>query len=370
MKRALLLVVSVLVCAACVPRTGADDKAESSSPPPARRFLLKETPSTEPPATFQGGYVHNACAVLTPEVLASAGMALKDGILQGGQRLSPTDGDRPDLAGKGWRVSTCGGDVTLSASPGLSGTSVNLNVLHSRFSRRTDWRDAVLEVDVRRVPERSPEDVKMSIQTDYNILELSITGFTKLPNPEGTLTKLLDGVRRNVAQGPRSMPVHSYPAPYDFVADPCAAFPPEVFTTITERRTDGLQRDLFSLSEIPGSKHNSVDIRCDREGQVMLSEGIAPSVTVNQTVLSVPDPAAAIAAVRMQCDVERGEALPRPIGEASCGHYRGDGGQVLFRSGRSMVRISLIAAKTDPARTRDNLLKGAEAVYARLMPSP
>ncbi|WP_125781484.1 hypothetical protein [Amycolatopsis sp. WAC 01375] len=190
------------------------------------------------------------------------------------------------------------------------------------------------------------------------------------PDPEAALTTLLDGIRRNVAQGPRSMPVHSYPAPYDLVADPCAAFPAEVFTTITERPTDGLQRDLFSLSETPGSKHNSVEMRCDRAGQVALSEGIAPSVTVSQTVLSVPDPAAAIASVREQCDFSQGEPLSRPIGEASCGDFGADGGQVLFQSGRAMVRISLIAAKTDPATTRENLLKGAEAVYARLTPSP
>ncbi|EME56623.1 hypothetical protein H074_22179 [Amycolatopsis decaplanina DSM 44594] len=303
-------------------------------------------------------------------MLAAAGMTLKDGFLQGGQRLSTTDGDRPELAGKGSWASTCGGSVSVSSAPKLTDISVNLHVLHSRFSLRMDWRDAVLEVDARRVSESSPEDVKVSLQTDYNILELGITGFTELPDPEATLTTLLDGIRRNVAQGPRSMPVHSYPAPYDLVADPCAAFPAEVFTTITERRTDGLQRDLFSLSETPGSKHNSVEMRCDRAGQVALSEGIAPSVTVGQTVLSVPDPAAAIAGVREQCDVERGVELPRPLGEASCGHFGADGDQVLFHSGRSMVRISLIAAKTDPATTRENLAKGAEAVYARLTPSP
>jgi len=364
MKRVLLLVVPALLGAACLPRSG---PADTAAPPPPQRFLLKETPSTEPPATFQGGFVHNACAVLTPEVLAAAGMALKDGFLQGGDRLSTTDGDRPDLAGKGSWVSTCGGSVSVSSAPELSGTSVNLHVLHSRFSLRMDWRDAVLEVGARRV---SAEDIRVSLQTDYNILELSITGFTRLPDPEATLTKLLDGVRRNVAQGPRSMPVHSYPAPYDLVADPCAAFPAEIFTTITERPTDGLQRDLFSLSETPGPKYNSVDMRCDRAGQVALSEGIAPNVSVSQTVLSVPDPAAAIAAVREQCDFERGEALARPIGEASCGHRRADGGQVLFQSGRSVVRVSLIAAKTDPLTTRENLAKGAEAVYARLTPSP
>ncbi|ONF62922.1 hypothetical protein [Amycolatopsis keratiniphila] len=355
MKRVLLLVVPALLCAACVPRSG----PAADPPPPARRFILKETPSAEPPATFQGGFVHNACAVLTHEVLAAAGMVLKDGFLQGGQRLSTTDGDRPDLAGTGLWASTCGG-VTVS------GASVNLKVLHSRFSRRMDWRDAVLKVGTH----REGDDVRVSLQTDYNILELGITGFTKLPDPEAALATLLDGIRRNIAQGPRSMPVHTYPAPYDLVADPCAAFPAEVFTTITERPTDGLQQDLFSLSETPGSKYNSVEMRCDRTGLVALSEGIAPNVTVSQTVLSVPHPDAAIAAVREQCDFERGEALARPVGEASCAHRRADGGQVLFQRGRSMVRISLVAAKTDPATTRENLAKGAEAVYARLTPSP
>lgn len=366
MKRVLLLLVPALLCAACVPRSGPADTADP--PPLPRRFILKETPGTEPPATFQGGFVHNACAVLNPEVLAAAGMALKDGFLQGGDRLSTTDGDRPDLAGTGLWASTCGGSVTVSGAPNLADVSVSLHVLHSRFSRRMDWRDAVLKVDARQVSERSPEDIKVSLQTDYNILELGITGFTRLPDPEAALTSLLDGIRRNVAQGPRSMPVHSYPAPYDLVADPCAAFPAEVFTTITGRPTDGLQRELFSLSETPGSKYNSVEMRCDRAGQVALSEGIAPSVTVSQTVLSVPD--LAVAAVREQCDFSRGEALPRPIGEASCGDFGADGGQILFRSGRSMVRISLIAAKADAATTRENLLKGAEAVYARLTPSP
>ncbi|WET79654.1 hypothetical protein P3102_37575 [Amycolatopsis sp. QT-25] len=361
MRRLLLLLVPVLLCAACVPRSGSEDEA-AASPPPPRRFLLKETPSTEPPAVFQGGFVHNACAILTSDVLAAAGMALKDGFLQGGDRLSTTDGDRPELAGKGLWVSTCGGSVTVA------GTSVSLHVLHSRFSRRTDWRDAVLEVGARQVSERSPEDIKVSLQTDYNILELGITGFTKLSDPEAALTTLLDGIRRKIAQGPRSMPIHSYPAPYDLVADPCAAFPADVFTTITERPTDGLQRDLFSLSETPGSKYNSVEMRCDRAGQVDLSEGIAPSVTVGQTVLSVPD--SAVAAVREQCDFSRGEPLPRPIGEASCGDFGADGGQILFRGGRSMVQVSVVAAKTDPATTRENLLKGAEAVYARLTPSP
>ncbi|MFD5243160.1 hypothetical protein ACFWIW_01375 [Amycolatopsis sp. NPDC058340] len=363
MKRVLLLVVPALLGAACLPRSG---PADTAAPPPPQRFLLKEAPSAEPPATFQGGFVHNACAVLTSEVLAGAGMALKDGVLQGGDRLSTTDGDRPELAGKGSWVSTCGGGVTVSGAPELSGTSVHLNVLHSRFSLRMDWRDAVLKVGTR----RGTDDIRVSLQTDYNILELGISGFTELPDPEAALTKLLDGIRRNVAKGPRSMPVRSYPAPYDLVADPCAAFPAEVFTTITERPTDGLQRDLFSLSETPGSKYNTVEMRCDRAGQVDLSEGIAPNVSVSQTVLSVPDPAAAIAAVREQCDFDRGEALARPIGEASCGHFGADGGQVLFPSGRSMVRISLVAAKTDPATTRENLTKGAAAVYARLTPSP
>ncbi|MFJ8910676.1 hypothetical protein [Amycolatopsis sp. NPDC102389] len=361
MKRVLLLLAPALICAACVPRPG----PAADPPPPPRRFILKETPSAEPPATFQGGLVHNACAVLSPEVLAAAGMALKDGFLQGGDRLSTTDGDRADLAGKGSWVSTCGGSVSVSSAPELSGTSVSLHVLHSRFSHRMDWHDAVLAVGARR---GSPDDVRVSIQTDYNILELGLTGFTKLPDPEAALTALLDGVRRNVAQGPRSMPVHTYPAPYSLVADPCAAFPAEVFTTITERPTDGLQRDLFSLSETPGSKYNSVEMRCDRAGQVALSEGIAPSVTVSQTVLSVPD--FAVAAVREQCAFSRGEALPRPIGEASCIVPGADGGQILFRSGRSMVRISLVAAKTDPVTIRENLAKGAEAVYSRLTPSP
>ncbi len=368
MRHLLLLIVPALLCAGCVPRSGPADPAEP--PPPPQRFFLEETPSTEPAVTFQGAPVHNACAVLTRDVLAAAGMALKDGVLQGGQRLSTTDGDRPELAGKGMWASTCGGSVTSSVAPELSDTSVSLHVLHSRFSRRMDWRDAVLEVDARRVSERSPEDIRVSLQTDYNILELSIAGFTKLPDPEATLTTLLDGIRRNVAQGPRSMPVHSYPAPYNLVADPCAAFPADVFTTITERSTDGLQQDLFGLSEIPGAKHNSVEMRCDRAGQIILSEGIEPSVTVGQTVLSVPDPGAAIAEVREQCDFERGEALPRPISEASCIHFSATQGQVLFRSGRSMVRISLIAAKTDQATTRENLARGAEAVYARLTPSP
>ncbi|WP_410576228.1 hypothetical protein [Amycolatopsis sp. lyj-108] len=366
MRRLLLLIVPALLCAACVPEPGPAGAA--APPPPPQRFILKETPSTEPAATFQGTPVHNACAILTSDVLAAAGLALKDGFLQGGERLSTTDGDRPDLAGKGLWASTCGGSVTVSGAPNLTDVSVSLHVLHSRFSQRMDWRDAVLEVDVRQVSESSPEDISMSIQTDYNILELGINGFTKLPDPEATLNSLLDGVRRNVAQGPRSMPVHSYPAPYDLVADPCAAFPAEVFTTITARPTDGLQRDLFSLSENPGAEHNSVQMRCDRAGQVALSEGIAPSVTVSQTVLSVPD--LAVAAVREQCDFSRGEPLSRPIGEASCALPGTDGGQVLFRSGRSEVRVSLIAAKTDPATTRENLLKGAEAVYARLTPSP
>ncbi|MFI7122492.1 hypothetical protein [Amycolatopsis sp. NPDC049868] len=362
MKRVLLLIVPALVCAACVPRSG----PAADPPPPPRRFILEETPSTEPPATFQGGFVHNACAVLTREVLAAAGLALKDGFLQGGQRLSTTDGDRPELAGTGLWASTCGGSVTVSGAPQQIDTSVSLNVVHSRFSRRMDWRDAVLKVGAR----RGTDDIRVSLQTDYNILELGITGFTRLPDPEAALTALLDGIRRNVAQGPRSMPVHSYPAPYDLVADPCAAFPAEVFPTITGRPTDGLQQDLFSLSETPGSKYNTVEMRCDRAGQVALSEGIAPSVTVSQTVLSVPNPTAAIAAVREHCDFSRGEPLPRPIGEAGCGLPGSDGGQVLFQSGRAMVRISLIAAKTDPATTRENLTKGAEAVYARLTPSP
>jgi hypothetical protein len=298
-------------------------------------------------------------------------MVPKDGVLHGGDRLSTTDGDRRELAGKGLWASTCGGSVMLNAEPKLRDLMVNVSVVHSGFSQRRDWRKAVEQLDVRRVSSTSPDDVEVNLRADdNNILEVRVRDFTRLPNPEATLATLVDGLRRNIARGPQSRPVYRYPAPYDLVADPCAAFPADVFTMITDRPTDGLQRDLTSLSETPGRFSNSVGIRCDRAGLVSLSEGIAPDVSVLQDLLSVPDPAAAVAAVREQCSFEKAEALPRPIGDVSCGHFKADGGQVLFHAGRSMVRISLIAAKTDPATTRANLTDGAEAIYARLTPSP
>lgn len=378
---AVLTVVAVAAALAVIGFASRGRSAPSrqvSAPPPPRSGLLKEQPGTEPVPSFLGTPTYNACAVLNRDVLAAAGLTYSDGFLTGGSRLGADDGDRRELIGKEIDQGMCGGPVDLPNRPDAS-PQVLFSTVNKALTGSSDWQSAsspegIGEVKIAngvkygRLADKHDGAVQVGFGDGghgVNAFKLDVTSFSSFPDGESVLAKLVDGITRNIAAGLKPMPERSYPEPYNLTAKPCDAFPPALFTTFTDKQTDGIQRDLFSQSETPGETHNAVSIRCERGALVNISEGIPANVTVEQTIYSTEDPAIAAAGTKELCDYKSGTTmspLPSPIGDVSCGADGGRGStQVLFHAGRTVVRVSVLG-KTTLAKVAE----GAQQIYARL----
>jgi hypothetical protein len=91
--RAAVVLATMLGLSACrpVPET------RSLGSDALRMNILVEKPSSEPVAAYDGTPVYYPCAVLTDDVIATAGLQYMDHTLAGGTRLGP-GADRPEPA--------------------------------------------------------------------------------------------------------------------------------------------------------------------------------------------------------------------------------------------------------------------------------
>jgi hypothetical protein len=349
-----------------------------------RTNILVETPSSEPVAEYEGTPMYYPCAVLTDDVIAAAGLKYTDHTLAGGTRLSP-GADRPELAGSTFEPISCGGYVHRAAGH-RDEPEIILSTLNVKLAGAFAWHSATAPgagkagtangVEYHRRPDRGDDEVTVAF-TDgghgaANAFTLELRHFSALADAENALAKLIDGITRNIAAGPRPMPGHSYPEPYNLTAEPCDAMPPEVFTAVTDRPTDGLQKDLFGVDENSVVNHHAIQITCQRMSLLNRTGHDPATLSVEQTIYA-EGPAVAAGTAQEMCAYEattkESSALPRPVGDVSCG-VLGDsvtgGATVYFHVGRTVVRVSLTSHEITGPPAIAKLADGAQRIYALL----
>ncbi|OXM68535.1 hypothetical protein CF165_13645 [Amycolatopsis vastitatis] len=348
-----------------------------------RTNILVEKPGSEPAAEYEGTPVYYPCAVLTDDVIAAAGLAYTDHTLAGGTRLSP-GADRPELAGTTFEDISCRGYLRRAA--GRDEPEVILTTLNAKLSSPSAWRlatspqaekaGAANGVGYHRLPDRGDDEVTVAFDDgghgSANAFTLNLRHFSAIADGEKALAKLIDGVTRNIAAGPRPMPEHSYPEPYGLTAEPCDAMPPEVFTAVTDLPTDGLQKDLFGVDEHDVVNNRAIEITCERVSLLDRTERDPASLSVQQTIYA-EGPAVAADDVQRMCAYEAttkdNSPLPQPVGDVSCG-VRGNtvtgGATVCFHVGRTMVRVSLTSHEITGPAAIAKVADGAKQIYALL----
>ncbi|MBE1493879.1 hypothetical protein H4696_000979 [Amycolatopsis lexingtonensis] len=375
--RAAVVLVTMLGLAACRP-------APETQLGGLRTNILIEKPGSEPVAQYEGTPVYYPCAVLTNDVIAAAGLKYTDHALAGGTRLSP-GADRPELAGTTFEPISCGGHLQRAAGR-RDEPEITLTTLNVKLSSASAWRLATSPqagkagtangVEYRRRPDDGDDEVTVAF-TDgghgaVNAFTLEVDHFSAIADGETVLAKLIDGITRNVAAGPRPMPEHRYPEPYQLTAEPCDAMPPEVFTAVTGLPTDGLQKDLFSVDENYVVNDNAVQITCQRVSLLDGTERDAASLSVEQTIYAAGPAVAAGDAQRMcayDATTKDSSPLPGPVGDVSCGAV-GDsvtgGATVYFHVGRALVRVSLTSHEITGSPAVAKVAEGAKRIYALL----
>ncbi|WP_329051131.1 hypothetical protein OG738_03440 [Amycolatopsis sp. NBC_01488] len=349
-----------------------------------RTNILIETPGNEPVAEYEGTPTYYPCAILTNDVIAAAGLKYTDHALAGGTRLSP-GADRPELAGTTFEPISCGGHLQRAAGR-RDEPDITLTTLNVKLSSASAWRLATSPqagkagtangVEYHRRPDQGDDEITVAF-TDgghgaANAFTLELDHFSAIADGENALAKLIDGITKNITAGPRPMPEHSYPDPYHLTAEPCDAMPPEVFTAVTGRPTDGLQRDLFGVDESSVVNHHAVQITCQRVSLFDRTERDPASLSVEQTIYA-EGPAVAAGAAQEMCAYEAttkdSSPLPRPVGDESCG-VLGDsvtgGATVYFHVGRTMVRVSLNSHEITGPLAIAKVADGAQRIYTLL----
>jgi hypothetical protein len=349
-----------------------------------RRNILVEKPGSEPVAAYDGTPVYYPCAVLTNDVIATAGLEYTDHALAGGTRLSP-GANRPELAGTTFEPISCGGHLRRAGGH-RDDPEVTLETLNVKLSSTSAWRLAtspragkagtVNGVEYHRLPDRGDDEVTVTFDDGghgaANAFTLNLRHFSAIADGENALAKLIDGITKNIAAGPRPMPERSYPEPYNLTAKPCDAMPPEVFTTVTGLPTDGLQKDLFDVDENYVVNNHAVQITCERMSLLDRTERDPASLSVEQTIYA-EGPAVAADDVQRMCAYEAttkdSSSLPQPVGDVSCGAL-GDsvtgGATVYFHVGRTMVRVSLNSHEITGPSAVTKVADGAKRIYALL----
>lgn len=378
--RAAVVLATVLGLSACRP----EPEAQPAGSGDLRTNILVEKPGSEPAAAYEGTPVYYPCAVLTDDVIAAAGLAYTDHTLAGGTRLSP-GADRPEPARSTFDDISCRGYLRRAAGR-RDEPEIILTTLNVKLSSRSAWRLATSPqagkagsangVGYHRLPDQAEDEVTVAFDDGghgaVNAFTLNLRHFSAIADGEKALAKLIDGVTRNIAAGPRPMPEHSYPEPYGLTAKPCDAMPPEVFTAVTGLPTNGLQKDLFGVDEHDVVNNHAIQITCERVSRLDRIEQDPASLSVEQTIYA-EGPAVAADDVQRMCAYEatakESSPLPQPVGDVSCG-VRGDtvtgGATVYFHVGRTMVRLSLTShGITGPAAVA-KVTDGAKRIYALL----
>ncbi|WIX91349.1 hypothetical protein [Amycolatopsis sp. DG1A-15b] len=307
-----------------------------------------------------------------------------DHTLAGGTRLSP-GADRPELAGTTFEPISCGGYLQRAVGH-RDEPHITLTTLNVKLSSASAWRLATSAqagkpgiangVEYHRRPDQGDGEVTVAF-TDgghgaANAFTLEVDHFSAIADGENALAKLIDGITKNIAAGPRPMPDRSYPEPYNLTAKPCDAMPPEVFTTVTGLPTGGLQKDLFSVDENDVVNNHAIQITCQRMSLLDRTERDAATLSVEQTIYA-EGPAVAADDVQRVCAYEAttkdNSSLPQPVGDVSCG-APGDsvtgGATVYFHVGRTMVRVSLTSHEITGPSAVAKVADGAKRIYALL----
>ncbi|MEQ0560989.1 hypothetical protein ABJI51_18040 [Amycolatopsis sp. NEAU-NG30] len=379
------LVAAVVLAAFGLSACQAAPAGQPAEIPTSRADILVEKPGSEPVATYAGTPVYYACAVLTKDVVTAAGLKYVDRATVGGTRLSP-GGDRPELAGTTYEPISCGVRVQRPAGRGGSDPELVLATLNVKLSSDFAWRSAALPrsgtvatahgVRYARLAGKGDDEVTVAFDDGghggANAFTLTVRTFSAMTGGETALAKLVDGITRNIAAGPRSMPERSYPEPYNLVARPCDALPPEVFTAVTALPTDGLQKEIFGEGENFGVLRNAIQITCSRMSLLDRIRRDSASLTVEQTIYA-EGPAIAADMTRQLCDYMAtkgmGGPLAQPVGDVSCGmpgeHVTG-GATVYFHLGRTVVRVSLNADTITGQPAVAKVAEGAQRIHRLL----
>lgn len=372
------VVAATLTLTACVPKPSAQPQPYTTQRP----NVLVEKPGTGPAATYLGTPLYHPCAILTSDVITTAGLKYGLNPKFGGTRLSPGE-DRPELAGATFEPMSCTSDV--EPAPGrLSSPSITFTTLNSKLASATQRRSAALPrigdepktahgVTYAHVKPAGEHEVTLAFDDGDrgtgNTFTLTVRDFESLDGGDATLAKIADGIAKNIADGPRPMPEHTYPEPYNLTAKPCDALPPEIFTTVTGKPTNGMQKDLFARDEFPSLSHTSIEITCERSARLTHADPGVLAMSVSQTIYA-EGPETATNATQEICAYQtkhkKTGVLDQPVGDTSCAVLGDDltgGASVWFHSGRTLVVVTLLADSITgpPAVTAVN--KGAQQIY-------
>ncbi|MEU4519119.1 hypothetical protein AB0F52_10450 [Amycolatopsis sp. NPDC024027] len=254
----------------------------------------------------------DACSVLSPDVVAAAGLKYASGIA----RTGPEPGRAPG-------TNSCGAPV--GPQRGSVPPVVLLTVGEQQVSGTARSHGEPYD----RGAGESPADTVVT----FPPARLKITHFAALTDGETAVAKLIDGIAARLAEGPKPAPEYRYPAPYDLVAKPCDALPAELFRALTGHPTDGTESETLAQHEVLSVSGTDVKISCARASTA------GEAVAVTQTIYRDADGAGA--ETRFLCEHQPGwTALPAPIGDFSCASPA-TGGQhrILFRAGRDRVLL-------------------------------
>lgn len=303
-NRKFLLILAVLLAIVLFPLVrglvsgvSAPSAAPAPTTPVPAAVDVETVPGTGTATEF------DACAVLTSDVVAAAGLKYASAVVK-------TSGPN-----------SCGGPVepvTASSAPTVLLTVGEHKVTGTATSHgiRYERQDGVLDAAV-----------------VFPAAKLQLTHVAVIHDGEGVLAKLIDGVAARLAEGPKPAPAYRYPAPYDLTAKPCDALPDGLFTALTSHPADGSRSESFTQHEASSVSGTNIKISCTR------ASAERETMTVTQTIYRDAD--AAAAETRFLCESQPGwKVSPAPIGEVSCTSPGADGRQqILFRAGRDRVLV-------------------------------
>jgi hypothetical protein len=336
-NRKFFVVFAVLLALFLVPLvtglfSGSDAPAAAPPAPEPPKVDLQAVPGTGTATGF------GACAVLTPDLVAAAGLTYASEFTETTPEPGRTDG-----------VNSCGGPlkaVTPGLPPMLLLAVADGTVTGSAASHGIRY-------------ERHPGDLPDEVAVEFGPARLLLTGFSYLTDGETVLAKLIDGVAGNLAAGPKPPPGYRYPAPYDLPAKPCDSLPIALFTTLTAHPTDGTETAWLAPHETFSYPETNVKIKCVRASKV------PETVTVMRTIYRHAD--AAANGTKFLCENEPGwTAPPVRVGDGvGCATPGTDHRhQIAFHAGREMVVVEY-RADHPPAGDLDETVRQIYALLAR-----
>ncbi len=252
----------------------------------------------------------DACAVLTPEVLAAAGLAYGGAVLV----IGP-DAGQADIA------KSCGGPVEVQ-------NAVLTPQVLLRVPER-DMRVSGVTASHGLTYERHADGDAVDVW--FAAAGLRVGDFSRLPGGEATLAKLIDGIAANLAAGPKPAPEYRYPAPYDLAAKPCDALPLDVVTALTSHPTDGEQTEVLPVTE--GFIFPGLNVRMECWRATKATEDVRLKRTIYRNAESAAD------GTKFLCRTEKG-AKASAVSDVACTSHDDDREyRILFHVGREAVEL-------------------------------